>query len=336
MEFRPHGANPEKLYQQFGIPMPERVFDFSTNTNAVAQRGGFSPDLRAALEDYPDDDCAALRAFLSKTTGAAPEDILVTSGSNESIYLIASYEKDRKNLILQPTYGEYLRALENFGAAPCNIFDLRAAKLPQGGSVWLCNPCNPTGSFIPDAELDEIAASHPRTLFIVDEAYRDFIWTEEEPLPYRPRPNVIRLRSLTKTYNLCGARIGYILADASVTERLKKRQPSWSVSGLAQQAALFFLADDALLRRTRDYYAAEMPRLISAVNGAGFATLPTCVNYFLARTDNDEKLIRFLLERALVVRHTRNFPGLEGKFVRIAARTREEDDLLTDALRDYR
>ena len=188
----------------------------------------------------------------------------------------------------------------------------------------------------PDAELDEIAASHPRTLFIVDEAYRDFIWTEEEPLPYRPRPNVIRLRSLTKTYNLCGARIGYILADASVTERLKKRQPSWSVSGLAQQAALFFLADDALLRRTRDYYAEEMPRLISAVNGAGFATLPTCVNYFLARTDNDEKLIRFLLERALVVRHTRNFPGLEGKFVRIAARTREEDDLLTDALRDYR
>lgn len=79
-----------------------------------------------------------------------------------------------------------------------------------------------------------------------------------------------------------------------------------------------------------------MPRLISAVNGAGFATLPTCVNYFLARTDNDEKLIRFLLERALVVRHTRNFPGLEGKFVRVAARTREEDDLLTDALRDYR
>ena len=75
--------------------------------------------------------------------------------------------------------------------------------------------------------------------------------------------------------------------------------------------------------------------LLDVYKRQGFATLPTCVNYFLARTDNDEKLIRFLLERALVVRHTRNFPGLEGKFVRVAARTREEDDLLTDALRDY-
>ena len=336
MEFRLHGANPEKLYELFGLQMPERVYDFSTNTNAVAQRGGFAPDLRAALEDYPDDECLALRALLAEATGAAPENILVTSGSNESIYLIASYEAARENRILQPVYGEYLRALKNFGAAPPNIFDLRAAKLPAEGAVWLCNPCNPTGGFIPDGELDEIAARHPRTLFIVDEAYRDFIWTDEALAPYRPRPNVVRLRSLTKTYNLCGARIGYILADAEMTERLRRRQPSWSVSGLAQQAALFFLADATLLRRTKDYYAAEMPRLISAVNGAGFPTLPSCVNYFLAAVDDDERFIRFMLERGIVVRHTRNFPGLDGRYVRIAARTRPENDILLAAMEDYR
>ncbi|MCD8235026.1 MAG: aminotransferase class I/II-fold pyridoxal phosphate-dependent enzyme [Cloacibacillus porcorum] len=336
MEFRLHGANPEKLYELFGLQMPERLYDFSTNTNAVAQRGGFAPNLRAALEDYPDDECLALRALLAEATGAAPENILVTSGSNESIYLIASYEAARENRILQPVYGEYLRALKNFGAAPLNIFDFRAAKLPAEGAVWLCNPCNPTGGFIPDGELDEIAARHPRTLFIVDEAYRDFIWTDEALAPYRPRPNVVRLRSLTKTYNLCGARIGYILADAEMTERLKRRQPSWSVSGLAQQAALFFLADATLLRRTKDYYAAEMPRLISAVNRAGFPTLPSCVNYFLAAVDDDERFIRFMLERGIVVRHTRNFPGLDGRYVRIAARTRPENDILLAAMEDYR
>ena len=118
MEFRLHGTNPEKLYELFGLQMPERLYDFSTNTNAVAQRGGFVPDLRAALEDYPDDECLALRALLAEATGAAPENILVTSGSNESIYLIASYEAARENRILQPVYGEYLRALKNFGAAP--------------------------------------------------------------------------------------------------------------------------------------------------------------------------------------------------------------------------
>lgn len=121
-----------------------------------------------------------------------------------------------------------------------------------------------------------------------------------------------------------------------MTERLRRRQPSWSVSGLAQQAALFFLADATLLRRTKDYYAAEMPRLISAVNVAGFPTLPSCVNYFLAAVDDDEKFIRFLLERGIVVRHTRNFPGLDGRYVRIAARTRPENDILLAAMEDYR
>lgn len=334
-EFRLHGANPEKLYTLFGLQMPGLVFDFSTNTNAVEQRKGFSPDIRAALEDYPDDECIALRSLLSRIEGISQENILVTGGSNESIYLIASYESSRENLIFQPCYGEYLRALNNFGSRPLNIFDLNSSDIPANGTVWLCNPCNPTGEFIPDRQLIDLVTQHPDTLFIVDEAYRDFIWTEEIQLPCRILRNVIRLRSLTKTYNLCGARIGYIIASAETTERLKKRQPSWSVSNLAQQAALFFIADETLLNRTREYYSLEMPRLISAVREMGFTVLPTSVNYFLMSTDDDEKLIRFLLEHSIVVRHTRNFPGLDGKYVRIAARSRAENDLLIAALGAY-
>ena len=66
MEFRAHGANPEKLYAAAGLPTPAKIYDFSTNTNAVPQRAGFVPDLRAALEDYPDDGCSALREALSR------------------------------------------------------------------------------------------------------------------------------------------------------------------------------------------------------------------------------------------------------------------------------
>lgn len=334
-KFRLHGANPEKLYRLFGLDVPDRILDFSTNINAVKQREGFSPDMRTVLEDYPDDESLALSSLLSKKEGVAQENILVTSGSNESIYLIASYESERENRIYQPVYGEYLRALNNFNSRHLNIFDLNSSNIPKKGTVWLCNPCNPTGSFIPDTQLIDLATQHSDTLFIVDEAYRDFIWTEERQLPCRILPNIIRLRSLTKIYNLCGARIGYIISRAEAAERLRKRQPSWSVSGLAQQAALFFLADETLIGRTKEYYSTEMPRLISAVKEAGFSVQPTCVNYFLMSTDDDEKLIRFLLGRNIVVRHTRNFPGLDGKYVRIAARTRTENDLLIAALRDY-
>ena len=335
MEFRAHGANPEKLYAAAGLPTPAKIYDFSTNTNAVPQRGGFVPDLRAALEDYPDGDCAALREALAREFGAPAENILVSSGSNEAIYIIASYAAARENLILQPVYGEYKKALDGYGARTRNIFSLAEAEGARGAAVWLCNPCNPTGALIADAELNATAERNPETFFIIDEAYRDFVWTEELPVAPKILSNVVRLRSLTKIYDLCGARVGALIAHEAAAEKIKARQPEWSVSGLAQQAALWRAGDETLKARTREYYAREIPRLTAALREAGYAVRPTCANFFLVEAPDDEDFIRFMLERGIVVRHTRNFAGLDGKFVRIAARTKDEDDLLIAAAREY-
>ena len=335
MEFRAHGANPEKLYAAAGLPTPAKIYDFSTNTNAVPQREGFVPDLRAALEDYPDDDCLALREALAREFGAPAKNILVSSGSNEAIYIIASYAAARENLILQPVYGEYKKALDGYGARTRNIFSLAEAEGARGAAVWLCNPCNPTGALIPGAELDAAAERNPETIFIIDEAYRDFVWTEELPRAPKILPNVVRLRSLTKIYDLCGARVGALVSHEAAVEKIKARQPEWSVSGLAQQAALWRAGDETLKARTREYYAREIPRLTAALREAGYAVRPTCANFFLVEAPDDEDFIRFMLERGIVVRHTRNFAGLDGKFVRIAARTKDEDDLLIEAARKY-
>ena len=335
MEFRAHGANPEKLYAAAGLPTPAKIYDFSTNTNAVPQRGGFVPDLRAALEDYPDGDCLALREALAREFGVPAENILVSSGSNEAIYIIASYAAARENLILQPVYGEYKKALDGYGARTRNIFSLAEAEGARGAAVWLCNPCNPTGALIPGAELDAAAERNPETLFIIDEAYRDFVWTEQLPRAPKILPNVVRLRSLTKIYDLCGARVGALVSHEAAVEKIKARQPEWSVSGLAQQAALWRAGDETLKARTREYYAREIPRLTAALSEAGYAVRPTCANFFLVEAPDDEDFIRFMLERGIVVRHTRNFAGLDGKFVRIAARTKDEDDLLIEAAREY-
>lgn len=335
MEFRAHGANPEKLYAAAGLPTPAKIYDFSTNTNAVPQRAGFVPDLRAALEDYPDGDCLTLREALAREFGAPAKNILVSSGSNEAIYIIASYAAARENLILQPVYGEYKKALDGYGARTRNIFSLAEAEGARGAAVWLCNPCNPTGALISDADLDAAAERNPETFFIIDEAYRDFVWTEELPRAVKIHPNVVRLRSLTKIYDLCGARIGALVSHEAAVEKIKARQPEWSVSGLAQQAALWRAGDETLKARTREYYAREIPRLTTALREAGYAVRPTCANFFLVEAPDDEDFIRFMLERGIVVRHTRNFAGLDGKFVRIAARTKDEDDLLIAAAREY-
>ena len=91
---------------------------------------------------------------LAREFGVPAKNILVSSGSNEAIYIIASYAAARENLILQPVYGEYKKALDGYGARTRNIFSLAEAEGARGAAVWLCNPCNPTGALIPGAELD--------------------------------------------------------------------------------------------------------------------------------------------------------------------------------------
>jgi len=142
------------------------------------------------------------------------------------------------------------------------------------------------------------------------------------------------LRSLTKIFHLCGARLGYVLACRERIEQLKSRQPTWSVNALAQAAGAAFMKDKTFIARTREFYASETPRFIASLRDSGFAVRPTETNFFLIETADDLKLIRALMERGVVVRHTRNFPGLDGRYIRVATRMPEENDFFVRAMLD--
>lgn len=329
---RPHGANPEKLYAAMGLPMPERIVDFSVNTNVLPPPVMPEIDLIRCLSEYPDDDALALRTLVAEREGRSLDEVLFTNGSNEALYLLASLFVGTTAAVLQPAYGEYRRALEAFGVPTADIFDLRDVE--GKALVFVCNPCNPTGSCIPFGELEARARANPRTLFAVDQAYSDFLLPDgEEASPdFGALPNILLLRSLTKLYHLCGARIGYVLASRSWVERLKGRQPTWSVNAIAQETALSLMKDGSYARRTRAFYSAETPRFMEAVARSGFRVRPSRVHFFLIEVDDDVRVIRGLLERGLVVRHTRNFPGLDGSCIRVATRMPEENDLLVQAL----
>lgn len=335
-EFRFHGANPDKVYESLGIVMPERVIDFSTNTNVLPWGCKHDFDIPRLLSDYPDEESNSLREYLAKENNCSPEEILVTNGSNEAIYLIASYCAGEKiNRVLQPVYGEYKLALLAWGCETGDIFALDELER-SAGSLWLCNPCNPLGTWINAEILADALHRCPETEFIIDEAYIDFLTEEDQKLHFRNYQNLIILRSLTKLYHLCGIRVGYAMANSAVIQKLKRRQPTWSVNNIAQAAALDYLADYDYLRLTREFYRAEVPRFIRIIKEAGFNVLPTRVNFFLVEVEDDIKLIKFLLKRGFVVRHTRNFAGLDGKYVRIAARLPHENDLLAEALGEFR
>ena len=329
---RPHGANPEKLYAAMGLPMPERIVDFSVNTNVLPPPVMPEIDLIRCLSEYPDDDALALRTLVAEREGRSLDEVLFTNGSNEALYLLASLFVGTTAAVLQPAYGEYRRALGAFGVTTADIFDLRDVE--GKALVFVCNPCNPTGTHIPFGELEARARANPRTLFAVDQAYSDFLLPDgEEASPvFGALPNILLLRSLTKLYHLCGARIGYVLASRSWVERLKERQPTWSVNAVAQETALSLMKDGSYARRTRAFYSAETPRFMEAVARSGFRVRPSRVHFFLIEVDDDVRVIRGLLERGLVVRHTRNFPGLDGSCTRVATRMPDENALLAQAL----
>ena len=317
-----HGANPENLYRAFNIPMPAKILDFSSNTNIIAWPE-MSLDIESLASNYPDPECVKLREIISERENISPSRILFTNGINQAIFLLSELFPD-STAIFQPCYTEYRRAFRKAG----DIFTLDDAG--KFGHVIITNPNNPTGKFIPD--LSRTIMQYPDTLFIIDEAYIDFLMTGK-PERLIDFPNVIMLRSLTKIFHLSGARIGYVIADGDIISAMKERLPSWSVNAFAQELALRFLADGEFLRRTREFYRVNTPLFMDGLRRAGFSVMDSDVHYFLVKVNDDIEIIRRLLMRGIAVRHTRNFSGLDGKYIRVATRHPEENNILVSAMK---
>lgn len=331
---RAHGANPEKLYAAMGLPLPDRIVDFSSNTNALPCPIPLQIDLKRCLSEYPDDEALELRRLVAGREGCSVDAVLFTNGSNEALYLLSSLFAGKTAAVFQPAYGEYRRALEAYGVSVTDLFDLRDVDPKGFDLVFICNPCNPTGAHIPFGDLEHHIRGNPHTVFAIDQAYSDFLLPDGEDIPpnFGALPNLLILRSLTKLYHLCGARLGYVLAFPDRIAQLKRRQPTWSVNAVAQSVALSLMKDESYAGRVRAFYAEETPRFMGALARSGFRVHPSRVHFFLIEVDDDARVIRGLLERGLVVRHTRNFPGLDGRFIRVATRLPEENDLLVQAL----
>ena len=317
-----HGDNYEKLYAALNITMPERVIDFSTNTNIISWPK-INLDVERLASSYPDYECSRLVKIISEHENISQSRILFTNGINEAIYLLANLLASQSVGILQPCYSEYMRA---FSQAQ-SVFNLDEAG--RFKNFIIVNPNNPTGIYINN--LSELIKTCPDTRFIIDEAYIDFlIKASRERLC--ELDNVIILRSLTKIFHLSGVRIGYVIANESIIENLRKLQPTWSVNSIAQELALYFLNDSDFYNRTQEFYKSEAPGFMQSLRDSGFEVMNSSVHYFLLRVHDDYELIKYLLEKGLVVRHTRNFAGLDGKYIRVATRRHDENKLLQEAL----
>ena len=322
-----HGANPENLYKAFNLPMPEKISDFSTNANILSWPDIDLKNLIALASDYPDNECRRLKNIIAQRENIKPENILFTNGSNEAIFLLSRLLENKRTGILQPAYSEYKRAFRN-------SYDLN--NIGQSGNfeaVIFSNPCNPTGEYIKN--IYGLAEKFINTFFIIDEAYIDFVLTTERT-PLQIHDNLIIIRSLTKIFKLAGTRIGYIIANEKIINSLKNFTPYWNVNSIAQALAEKFLLHESFYNSTRAFYKIYTPKFMDMIKNSGYKIIKSDVHYFLIEVDDDLKIIHALLKFGLVVRHTRNFKTLDGKYIRVATRTPNENKLLAEILKKER
>src|SRR3954465_15005791 len=202
--------------------------------------------------------------------------------------------------------------------------------------VFVCNPNNPTGTAVRRAELEKFLDGVPaQTLIVLDEAYREFVTDTDVPDGLeimRGRPNVAVLRTFSKAWGLAGIRVGYLIAeDPAVAESITKTHVPFSVSMLAQAAAVAALASEDEVRARCAAVVTERDRLTAALRDRGLDVSDSQANFVWLPVGEQTVALAAALESRAVI--TRPFAG-EG--IRVTVGTPEEDDVFLAALDDVR
>lgn len=275
----------------------ERAIKLSSNECAEGPMPPVLDAMSKALGEinrYPDIGALKLRTALGEHLGVDAEQVALGAGSSALCQQLVSITAQPGDEVVFPwrSFEAYPIFVQVVGATPVpvpldsdNRLDmpaLAAAVTERTKLIFICNPNNPTGTTITNAEftdfMDEVAAD---VLVVLDEAYFEYNQAADTPVATElitRYPNVVGLRTFSKAYGLAGARIGYAFGPRPIIEALNKVSIPFSVSAVAQEAALASLEAQEALRARIDGTVAERSRVVEklrlAESQANFVWLP--------------------------------------------------------------
>uniref|UniRef100_I2PY43 Cobyric acid synthase n=1 Tax=Desulfovibrio sp. U5L TaxID=596152 RepID=I2PY43_9BACT len=346
----PHGGNRLALARSAGRD-PGDLLDASASINPLGPPDWLRTAISAAVSDlvhYPDPDATALLAAASRRYGAPASHFVAGGGTSEILYALPRSTGLARAVIPTPSYADYATAVHKGGLDIRRLplteldgfavhTDLIEGVLRSPSMVLLGSPNNPTGRTVPTAAIREMAGRHPQSLFVVDEAFADFV-PGFESLAGADRPhNVAVLLSLTKSFAIPGLRLGLLAASPDLADWVRKTLPPWSVNTLAQAVGARALGDAAYLERTRAALPRLRDRLADGLIRLGLTVYPGAANFLLARLPMDalsstELCRRVLAEHGIALRDCANFSGLSDRYIRLAVRPLAETDRMLTAL----
>lgn len=330
-----HGANPAQLYAQLGLVMPKDTIDFSENVNPLPMPVTLTQkELEQAISVYPHPKGEPFLSEVAAFHKMPKENVLLGNGAAEIFTFLASILRDKNVLLIQPTFSEYEATLRAQNATihhvnVTNVVDYELPmtaireQLPNMDACYICTPNNPTGVLPSKEQLTQLVkwATAYETLLILDEAFIDWIGEEHSFVDEAiQNPFVIVVRSMTKMYKIPGIRLGYTIAHESRIQQLEKFASHWHINGIAIAFGTKLLRQRAYRAQSIEVARVSRETIFRKLHKMGYRYTKSETNFItfqLPRPEQSDAFFEHMLRKGIVLRHTKNFRGLDGKWFRI-------------------
>jgi histidinol-phosphate aminotransferase len=341
-----------EVAREFGLD-EAKIVKLASNENPLGMPESAKQAMLKAMADigrYPDSNGFDLKAAITAKYDVPSDWITLGNGSNDILELAAHafVQPGQSVVYAEYSFAVYPLATQAVGAraivVPAKNFghDLPAmakAITPDTRLIFIANPNNPTGTFVPAAEIDAFLKIVPQHVVVVlDEAYNEFLAQElqyESIAWVRQYPNLLVSRTLSKAYGLAGLRIGFGIAQPSVTDLLNRIRQPFNVNSLAQAAAIAALNDTEFLQKSAKLNADGYRQLTQAFDAMQLEYVPSYGNFVLVKVGNDDgagaRVNLALLKQGVIVRPVGNY-GLP-QWLRISIGLPQENAILIEALK---
>ena len=336
-----------ELAREYGLEEAS-IVKLASNENPLGMPESARQAMMASVGElarYPDSNGFELKAAICRKYGVPAEWVTLGNGSNDILELAAHalVQPGQSVVYAQHSFAVYALATQEVGARAIvvparelghDLDAMSAAIAPDTRLVFVANPNNPTGTFVPAPMMARFIDSVPADVVVVlDEAYNEYLPAElrfDSTEWLRRHPNLLISRTFSKAYGLAGLRVGFGLAQGELTDLLNRVRQPFNVNSAAQAAAVAALDDEAFLERSYEINMQGLQRLQSAFDRMGLEYVPSFGNFVLVRVGDAKEVNERLLRASVIVRPVANY-GLP-EWLRVSVGLPRENDAFLAAL----
>jgi histidinol-phosphate aminotransferase len=347
------GGKPiSEVAREFGLE-ESKIVKLASNENPLGMPDSARQAMMQAMAEtgrYPDANGFELKQAITEKYGVPQEWITLGNGSNDILELSAHafVQPGQSVIYAQYSFAVYALATQAVGGraivVPARQYGHDLAAIANSITadtrlIFIANPNNPTGTFLPAADIEAFLKVVPQEVVVVlDEAYNEYLAPEQQydSIQWvRQYPNLLVSRTMSKAYGLAGLRVGFGIAQPAITDLLNRIRQPFNVNSLAQAAAVAALNDKEFLQKSARINADGYRQLTQAFDALDLEFVPSYGNFVLVKVGNDDgagaRVNLALLKRGIIVRPVGNY-GLP-QWLRVSIGLPEENEAFIAAFR---